>query len=165
MQQKFHKNWRDFAIGKLRLSHFQFSVQFSQAVTFLPKSLLSLVNALDTTERRFANSTIFVGMLSGKVRACLSWPCYHKSDHPTHRNEFAQYTMHRIKNTYLLYFDFVKRRQKEQYNLLSLRIYVRTKSRLLPQLLHACDRWQVPTSTFEMEQLRDWTNLMLYKLT
>lgn len=127
MQQKFHKNWRDFAIGKLRLSHFQFSVQFSQAVTFLPKSLLSLMNALDTTERRFANSTIFVGMLSGKVRACVSWPCYHKSDHPTHRNEFAQYTMHRIKNTYLLYFDFVKRRQKEQYNLLSLRIYVRHK--------------------------------------
>lgn len=126
MQQKSHKNWQDFAIGKLRLSHFQFSVQFSQAFTFLPKSLLSLMNALDTT-KRFGSSTIFVCMLSGKVRACMSWPFYHKSDHHTHRREFAPYTIYCIKNTYLLYFDFVKKSQNVQYNLLSLCVYVRCK--------------------------------------
>lgn len=95
-----------FTIGRFRLNHFQFSVLLSLAVIFLSKCLGLLMNDLDILKSGIGNSTILVFMLAGRPRACVSWPCYCKSDHGTCRSLYVLYEKYVVQK--ILYFaDFL----------------------------------------------------------
>lgn len=150
LHQMFHRNCQSFAIGRFRLSNFHFSVQFSQGVTFLSKSLLLLMDVLDIPERSIGSTTISVFILAGRRRTCVSWPRYCKPHHCTCRSVVVLYEKCIVWKIPFCGWSLALPRMGRMRDIASYLCQTKT-SRIFPWVLHAWDLWQFPTSTLGMD--------------